>query len=122
MRRERTIPPNRTAKERSKTRKEDCMKNIRSSNFRRVMWARGSRLRKMLLLTALGAVGIALATPPLGFIVNQILAKGVITSNINENVQITRDQDGTVNPWGAEVQAHGATDFYMQHLVLAPGG
>lgn len=98
------------------------MKNIRLGNFRLIRWVAESRLRKILLLATLGAAAIALATPPLGFILNQILAKGVITSNINENVQITRDQDGTVNPWGAEVQAHGATDFYMQHLVLAPGG
>jgi quercetin dioxygenase-like cupin family protein len=78
--------------------------------------------KKILLPAALGIAAVALATPPLGFILNQILAKGVISSNINENVQITRNQDGSVDPWGAEIQAHGATDFYMQHLVLAPGG
>jgi quercetin dioxygenase-like cupin family protein len=98
------------------------MKNICLGNSQLFRWIWGSRSRKILVLAALGVATAAFATPPLGFILNQILAKGVITSNINENVQITRDQDGTVNPWGAEVQAHGATDFYMQHLVLAPGG
>ena len=85
------------------------MKNIRLSNFCRVRSAAGSRLRKILLLTGLGAAGIALATPPpLGFIVNQILAKGTITSNINENVQITpgsgRNSQSlgsrSTSPWG----------------------
>lgn len=27
-----------------------------------------------------------------------------------------------MDPWEAELHAHGATDFYVQHLVLAPGG
>lgn len=78
--------------------------------------------RKALVPALLGIAAFALATPPLGFIVNTVLAKGVITRNINENLQITRDLDGNVKPWGAEIQTHGATDFYMHHLTLAPGG
>ena len=78
--------------------------------------------KKVLIPALLGIAALALATPPVGFVVNSALAKGVITSNINENLQITRDLDGTVNPWGTEIQAHGATDFYMHHLTLAPGG
>lgn len=81
-----------------------------------------NKMGRILVLSALCITTIALATPPLGFIVNQILAKGVITSNINENIQMVRNQDGSVDPWGVELQSHGATDFYMQHLILAPGG
>ncbi len=80
------------------------------------------KTRKIVLLSTLGIATMALATPPLGFIVNQILATGVITSNINENIQMAKNLDGTVAPWGVELQAHGATDTYVQHLQLAPGG
>ncbi|MBS1859687.1 MAG: cupin domain-containing protein [Acidobacteria bacterium] len=77
---------------------------------------------KLIIPAVLGLAVLAIATPPVGFVLNQILAKGTYLDNINENVQVTRDQDGTVRPWGAEMQTHGATDFYVQHLVLAPGG
>ena len=72
-------------------------------------------------LVALG-VAAGLATPPVGFVVNQILAQGATSTNISEHVQIAKDLNGTVDPWQAQVQAQGATDTYVQHLVLAPGG
>jgi quercetin dioxygenase-like cupin family protein len=76
----------------------------------------------MLILVVLALVPAALATPPFGFVVNQILAKGVDLENIHQHVHITTNPDGSVDPWGAEVHTHGATDFYVQHLVLTPGG
>ena len=74
-------------------------------------------------IPALVALGVAtvLATPPVGFVVNQILAQGT-AANISEQVQIAKNLDGTVDPWQAQMQAQGATDTYVQHLVLAPGG
>jgi len=98
------------------------MSNLDLKNSKTFQLIRRFATSKILLPAGLGIGALALATPPAGFILNQILAKGVISSNINENVQITRNQDGSVAPWGAELQAHGATDFYVQHLVLVPGG
>lgn len=80
------------------------------------------KTRKIALLSALAVTTIALATPPLGFIVNDILAKGVISSNISEEINIKKSPGGSDKPWGLELESHGATDFYVQHLVLAPGG
>ena len=97
------------------------MKNI-SINSRQFEWIWKGTTRRIFLLSALGIATVALATPSLGFIVNQILAKGVVSSNIRQQIEITRNPDGSVEPWEAELHAHGSTDFYIQHLVLAPGG
>jgi quercetin dioxygenase-like cupin family protein len=97
------------------------MKNIRN-NSRQFQSVWKGNARKIFLLLTLGIATVALATPPLGFIVNQILAKGVVPSDIRQQIEITRNPDGSVEPWEAELHAHGSTDFYIQHLVLAPGG
>jgi quercetin dioxygenase-like cupin family protein len=81
-----------------------------------------SRCRKIVLLAAFGVGAVALATPPLGFLVNQILAKGVATGKIREHVEISKHEHGGAEPWEAELHANGPTDFYVQNLVLAPGG
>ena len=81
-------------------------------------------LNKMLLLmaAALGLVTAAWATPSLGFLVNEVLAKGVNFDDIYQNAHIRTNPDGSISPWSAQIHARGATDFYVQHLVLAPGG
>ncbi len=81
-----------------------------------------SKTRRIFLLSALSITTVARATPPLGFLVNQILAKGVTTGKIRQHVQIPKHEDGGVEPWEAELHANGPTDFYIQSLVLAPGG
>jgi quercetin dioxygenase-like cupin family protein len=63
----------------------------------------------------------AWATPPLGFVVNQILASGA-GDGISEHVQIAKNVDGSVTPWQLQLQVQGETDYYSQHLVLAAGG
>ena len=83
---------------------------------------RTTRVMKIVLMAVFGVAMVALATPPLGFVVNQILASGVVLDNIHQHLEITRDPDGKVEPWEAEVHTHGARDTYVQHLVLAPGG
>jgi quercetin dioxygenase-like cupin family protein len=83
---------------------------------------RGFTAKKILLPALLGIAASAIATPPFGFYVNEILAKGLAQSNINEHIQVVRNQDGTVNPWSAEVHTQGLTDTYQQHLVLIPSG
>jgi hypothetical protein len=95
------------------------MKNIsfRSFTQSRPIWRKAG----IPLLVALG-VATVLATPPVGFVLNQILAQGTPSADISEHVQIAKNVDGTVDPWQAQIQAQGATDTYVQHLVLAPGG
>ena len=78
--------------------------------------------RKIALVALTGIAATLLATPPVGFIVNQILAKGTSSENISEHVQMAKNLDGSVDPWQVQLQAQGATDTYVQHLVLAPGG
>jgi quercetin dioxygenase-like cupin family protein len=64
----------------------------------------------------------AWATPSLGFILNQILASGVAAGGISQHVQINKNPDGTTSPWQLQLEVQGDTDYYSQHLVLAPGG
>jgi quercetin dioxygenase-like cupin family protein len=98
------------------------MNGIGFSSLQRFWVTRVSRLQKILLLSTLGLTTAAFATPPPGFIVNQILAKGVAIKNVHQEIEITKNPDGSAEPWEAELHTHGATDFYVQHLVLAPRG
>ena len=78
---------------------------------------------KIALSVSLVAAVAALATPPLGFLVNQVLAKGTVTDNINHQIQIARaESDPADKDWQIQLQVQGATDFYVQQLVLAPAG
>lgn len=81
---------------------------------------------KRTVALAVAGLGVGLAvtwgTPSMGFVVNQILAMGG-TDNINQQVQIARDPNAPNDePWQVQLQAQGATDFYVQKLGLAPGG
>jgi quercetin dioxygenase-like cupin family protein len=98
------------------------MKRIKLSDLQRFWSVPVSRSQKVLVFLVLALVTAVLATPPFGFLVNQTLAKGSDLENIHQQTEITFNPDGSVEPWGAEVHTHGATDFYVQHLVLAPGG
>ena len=90
--------------------------------FSQLQCKRDKGLRFILLAGALGIAGAALATPPVGFVVNQILAMGSTVDPIGQQVQIARDPDADDEPWQAQFQVQGATDFYVQQLVLAPAG
>jgi quercetin dioxygenase-like cupin family protein len=78
--------------------------------------------RKILPLLVLCLVAGALATPPVGFLVNQIVATGSTLDNISQQVQMASTPDGNDERWQLQLQAEGASDFYVQQLVLAPGG
>jgi quercetin dioxygenase-like cupin family protein len=110
---------------------------VKRINLNKIMEHISAPSKKFLAFAVLGLAAIALATPPLGFVLNQILAKGVTTHNIRQQVEIVdppvnsdKDEDHpgqaggnrAAETWDAEVHAHGATDFYIQRLVLAPGG
>jgi quercetin dioxygenase-like cupin family protein len=64
----------------------------------------------------------AWATPPFGFVLNQILTAGVASDGISQHMQINKNPDGTKTPWQLQLQVQGDTDYYSQHLVLSPGG
>lgn len=82
-------------------------------------------MRRFQWMWPVGGVLLAVsawATPPVGFIVNQILASGVALDGISQHMQINKNPDGTVTPWQLQLQVQGDTDYYLQHLVLSPGG
>jgi quercetin dioxygenase-like cupin family protein len=85
-------------------------------------WAGFRGYKWLLLLAAPAAAATAWATPPFGFITNQILVSGAASGGISQHMQIVRNADGTVTPWQLQLQVQGDTDFYSQHLVLSPGG
>ena len=98
------------------------MESIRLGNSTHFEATRERRSKKVSLLVVLGTASVALATPPFGIVLNQILAKGTVLDNISQHVQIAKNLDGSVDPWQLQLQAQGATDFYVQQLVVAPGG
>lgn len=63
---------------------------------------------------------IALATPSSGFLLNQVIAMGTSLANISQQVQIAGPNGE--DPWQLQLQAQGPTDFYVNQLVIAPGG
>ena len=83
---------------------------------------RAAEWNRIALIALAAAAATLLASPPIGFIVNQILAKGTTFESISEHAQMPKNLDGSVDPWQVQLQAQGATDTYVQHLVLAPGG
>jgi quercetin dioxygenase-like cupin family protein len=65
---------------------------------------------------------VTLATPPSGIVLNQIVAQGAALDDISEKIKIPRDSDLNEEKWQLKVVTQGATDFYVQHIVVAPGG
>lgn len=71
----------------------------------------------------------AFATPPFGVLINQILAMGTASQNIKEKLHVAitdsvgdREEDAEDQEWRLRLRTHGASDFYIQNLILAPGG
>lgn len=87
----------------------------------RAIWRKRST-KVVLPFVVLGTVTAVLATPPLGFLVNRILAMGSTLENIDQQVQVPGTPNTDDGPWQLQLQAQGPTDFYVQDLVLAPGG
>jgi quercetin dioxygenase-like cupin family protein len=91
------------------------------------------RSRKVsLLIGLLGIATAALATTSFNIILNQIVATGTKPADINEflRVGINRKEVAESNPnresededWQLRLRTRGATDFYVQHIVVGPGG
>lgn len=85
-------------------------------------WPRFPGYKWLLMLAVPIVAGTAWATPPFGFVTNEILASGVDVRGIRQDVRIMRNPDGTVTPWHLELEVRGDTDYYSQHLVLSPNG
>lgn len=80
---------------------------------------------KLVILAAVAiliCVSALLATPSFGFVVNQILASGTTSGNMNQQIQIAGNPDGSTGNWQLQLQAQGQSDFYVQQLALMPGG
>ncbi len=77
---------------------------------------------KIPLLIVLGISAVALATPPSGIVLNQIVARGAALDDIGEKIKPGNNPAQSGEDWRLKVQTQGATDFYVQHLVVGPGG
>jgi len=81
------------------------------------------------VLAGLGIATVALATPPLGIALNQIVAAGASLTDISEILHVGSNpngdgdkRDAENDDWQLHVRTKGATDFYVQHLIVSPGG
>jgi quercetin dioxygenase-like cupin family protein len=94
------------------------------------MWKRGFwKFRRIPVLVVLAITTVALATPPFGIVLNQIVAMGTTLADISEILHVRSDPsvrgentDAENEDWQLHVRTQGATDFYVQHLVVGPGG
>src|SRR5690242_3186017 len=84
---------------------------------------RNGRMAKSLFAVGVLLLGArAWATPPLGFVVNEILGSGLAEDGVSQHIQLNRNPDGSIVPWQLQLQVQGETDYYSQHLQLIPGG
>jgi hypothetical protein len=82
-----------------RARKRGHMQRIRLSHLPPFPSMGGKRSRKILLLILFGLVTGALATPPFGFLLNQILAMGSTMENISQQIQISGNPDSSDEKW-----------------------
>jgi len=89
----------------------------------------GKRIKGKIPILAVLAISIAaFATPRFNVLVNQILAMGTASDDLKENLKVgnaaseDQERDAEVQDWQLQLRTHGATDFYSQKVVIAPGG
>ena len=88
------------------------------------------KTRTSLLIVLLGIATVALATPPFNIILNQIVAMGTSDADLSEVLHVrspkgeadTPNAESEDRDWQLHLLTKGATDFYVQHVVVAPGG
>jgi len=87
------------------------------------------KFKKISLLVVMGIATVTLATPPVGIVLNQIVATGTSLADISEILHVGsnpnrggENQDAENEDWQLHLRTHGATDFYVQHIVVGPGG
>lgn len=105
--------------------KRSCLSSLKQ--FQVILERRSRRI----LLCVLFLAAVALATPPFGIILNQIVAKGAALENIHQQALVAsttagspdiEGETGEDEPWQLQLQSQGATDFYVQQLIVGPGG
>ena len=85
-----------------------------------------------LLVVPLGIATMVWATPTFNIVLNQIVAMGASPGDISEFLRVASDpkKEAENNPngesedhdWQLHLRTKGATDFYVQHIVVGPGG
>ena len=73
------------------------------------------------LIVAVAAGARVWATAALG-LTSQILAVGSSPDGMASHIQFNKNPDGSVTPWGLQLQIHGDTDHRQVRLELVPGG
>jgi quercetin dioxygenase-like cupin family protein len=75
------------------------------------------------MLAVIGGVAlittIAVATPPMGVIKNEILATGVADKSLDQDFTVT---NAAGDEWDLHLSTSGPSNFYVQDFVVAPGG
>lgn len=102
------------------------MKQHPFTKFRRIATKLGKPVKgKILFAFVLSVAVVALATPPFGVLLNQIVAMGTASEDIKEELHVaSTDAAGSAEDqeWRLHLRTHGPSDFYVQHLLIAPGG
>jgi quercetin dioxygenase-like cupin family protein len=88
--------------------------------------------RVSLLVVVLAMATVVLATPTFNIVLNQIVATGTKPGDISEFLHVgshpNREAENSPtgesedDDWQLHLRTRGATDFYVQHLVVGPGG
>jgi quercetin dioxygenase-like cupin family protein len=100
------------------------------TNFRAIVIKLDKPMKGKILLAFVLSVAVgALATPPFGVLLNQIVAMGTASEDIKEELHVAstnasgdQKEGAGDQEWLLHLRTHGASDFYVQQLVLAPGG
>jgi quercetin dioxygenase-like cupin family protein len=75
------------------------------------------------MLAVIGGVAlittIAVATPPSGFVKNEILATGVDDGSVHQHFTVTNADE---EEWKLKLSTSGPSNFYVQDVVVAPLG
>lgn len=80
-----------------------------------------TKLRLAGVSAAVVIAGVALATPTVGLIYNNILVTGTANRNIDTHAHVAvpgSDDDG----FSAEFETEGASNFIVQDAIFSPGG
>jgi quercetin dioxygenase-like cupin family protein len=82
------------------------------------------KTNKKLLLAGISAAvviaGVALATPTIGLIYNNILVTGTANRDIHAHAHVA--VPGSDDGFSAELETEGASNFVVQDAIFSPGG
>jgi quercetin dioxygenase-like cupin family protein len=72
-------------------------------------------------------VGLAVATPSSGVLLNNFLSNGTVETDVNVRAHVALpatagNSSGEHDAWSAQVETEGPSNFSVQDAVFAPGG